>query len=114
MPALRRTYCINFFLSKRTLESEYRYKRYKNKHTSILRKAEKAYYSEELRKVMGNIKNICDVLKKATNRLRKENINCTSFEHNNSSICDPTEISEKRENIDTNRYKNKRDAQKHH
>ena len=83
------------FLSKRTLESEQRYKRYKNKLTSILRRAEKAYYSEELRKVKGNIKNTWDVLKRASNRLKKETVNCTSFQHNSSTICHPAEISQK-------------------
>ena len=44
------------FIRERTQTSEYRYKTYKNKLTSILRLAEKAYYSKMLLEKRGNIK----------------------------------------------------------
>ena len=44
------------FLRERTHTSEYRYKTYKNKLTSILRLAQKAYYSKMLLEKRGNIK----------------------------------------------------------
>ena len=43
------------FIRERTQTSEYRYKTYKNKLTSILRLAEKAYYSQMLLEKRGNI-----------------------------------------------------------
>ena len=49
------------FLRERTHTSEYRYKTYKNKLTSILRLAEKAYYSKMLfRKKMEYQRNMGD------------------------------------------------------
>ena len=50
------------FLRERTQTSEYRYKTYKNKLTSILRLAEKAYYSKMLLEKRGNIKETWAIL----------------------------------------------------
>ena len=50
------------FLRERTHTSEYRYKTYKNKLTSILRLAEKAYYSKMLLEKRGNIKETWAIL----------------------------------------------------
>ena len=59
------------FLRERTHTSEYRYKTYKNKLTSILRLAEKAYYSKMLLEKRGNIKETWAILNTVLGKQRK-------------------------------------------
>ena len=59
------------FLRDRTHTSEYRYKTYKNKLTSILRLAEKAYYSKMLLEKRGNIKETWAILNTLLGKQRK-------------------------------------------
>ena len=54
------------FLREGTQTSEYRYKTCKNKLTSILRLAEKAYYSKMLLEKRGNIKETWAILNTTT------------------------------------------------
>ena len=55
-------YCIKKILRARTLTSEQKYKLYKNKLTTILRFAEKSYYSSLLVANMGYAKSTWNVL----------------------------------------------------
>ena len=59
------------FLRERTHTSEYRYKTYKNKLTSVLRLAEKAYYSKMLLEKRGNIKETWAILNTVLGKQRK-------------------------------------------
>ena len=59
------------FLRERTHTSENRYKKYKNKLTSILRLAEKAYYSKMLLEKRGNIKETWAILNTVLGKQRK-------------------------------------------
>ena len=59
------------FLRERTHTSEYWYKTYKNKLTSILRLAEKAYYSKMLLEKRGNIKETWAILNTVLGKQRK-------------------------------------------
>ena len=59
------------FLRERTHTSEYRYKTYKNKLTSILRLAEKAYYSKTNLEKRGNIKETWAILNTVLGKQRK-------------------------------------------
>ena len=59
------------FLRERTHTSEYRYKTYTNKLTSILRLAEKAYYNKMLLEKRGNIKETWAILNTVLGKQRK-------------------------------------------
>ena len=70
--ACRKKNCLySSFLQERTHTSEYRYKTYKNKLTSILRLAEKAYYSKMLLEKRGNIKETWAILNTVLGKQRK-------------------------------------------
>ena len=50
------------YITNRTLDAEVKYKSYRNKLTSILRKSEKQYYNQLLIEQKGNVKNIWKIL----------------------------------------------------
>ena len=65
------------------------YKSYKNKLTTIMRNAEKKYYSNMLTQVKGDITNTWTVLKNVINKSIKRKSPNGNFEHNGVSINDP-------------------------
>ena len=70
------------FLNSNKPESESKYKIYKNKLTTILRKAEKDYYSNKLLEVKGNMKNTWKVLKSVINKSSRNKKPHSSFNYN--------------------------------
>ena len=60
------------FLKKRTDECESKYKRYKNKLTSILRYCEKQYYTDILYLNKGNIKETWKIINSLINKQSKK------------------------------------------
>ena len=50
------------YIKNRTLDAQVKYKSYRNKLTSILRKSEKQYYNQLLIEQKGNVKNIWKIL----------------------------------------------------
>ena len=51
-----------YYIKHRTLDAQVKYKSYRNKLTSILRKSEKQYYNQLLIEQKGNVKNILKIL----------------------------------------------------
>ena len=84
------------FLKYRTGSSETKYKTYKNKLTSIMRKAERAFYCNKLNEYKSNIKETWKILNDITRRGKKYNQNKISseFKIDNTLICDKKQISE--------------------
>ena len=83
------------FLHHKTIETENRYKQYKNKLVSVLRIAERNYYSSKLLELKGDIKNTWKVLKNVINRKGLNKKPNTTFKYNNEIIEDPKIISSK-------------------
>jgi len=50
------------YLRKKTLESKIKYSKYRNKFTSIIRAAEKAYYANRFESLKGNVKETCNLI----------------------------------------------------
>ena len=74
------------FLKKRTDECESKYKRYKNKLTSILRYCEKQYYTEILDLNKGNVKETWKIINSLINKQSKKKMCCTEFSSNGHTI----------------------------
>lgn len=62
MHANRKIDCIKDFVRSRTQSSEKKYKSYKNKLTSILRKAKMDFYNKKLKEQRGNMKATWNIL----------------------------------------------------
>lgn len=78
----------------RTDEAMAKYKLYRNKLTSILRKAEKIYYLQKLDNVRGNLAKTWKILNSIISRTkRKETVD--EIIHNNKIIQDPKSIADK-------------------
>jgi len=75
----------------RTDESLSKYKTYKNKLTTILRKAEKMYYLEKLNSVRNNLAKTWKILNSVISRTKTKGI-IDEIVHNNKVIQDPTII----------------------
>ncbi|KAI2647708.1 hypothetical protein H4Q32_030226 [Labeo rohita] len=58
----KKNYLYRMFLKKRTEDAECRYKKYKNKLVSIIRKQKKDYYTNLIDKNKGSIKNMWGVI----------------------------------------------------
>ena len=80
------------FLTKKDDISEQNYKRYKNKLTSILRKAERKYYSDKLLQLKGDMKGTWHILKDLINKKSKFSNPNLEFKHNNSVIKTPQAV----------------------
>ena len=89
------------YLKNKTLENVNRYKKYKNKLVSVLRAAEKHYYSTKIEDYKGNVKGTWRILKQIVNKCRNQTY-CQSFKHNNGNIVDKYLITEKFNEFFTN------------
>lgn len=82
------------YVKYQTKDHEIKYKKYKNKLTTILRKAEKDYYYKELNDNKNNMKDTWKTL----NNLMKSNSQCKNaaeyFTHNNKIIKNQMEIAD--------------------
>ena len=83
------------FLRSRTLTSEQKYKLYKNKLTTILRFAEKSYYSSLLGANRGDAKSTWNVLNTVINKKMCPNELPKHFECNGEDISDSSIIANK-------------------
>ena len=75
---------------------------YKNRLTSVLRNAEKKYYSDKLKLVNGDLKKTWSILKQAMNKNHSNNVKCNTFKDNNVTIDDPNVITNKFNEFFTN------------
>ena len=80
------------FLKKRTDKCESKYKRYKNKLTSIRRYCEKQYYTEILDANKGNIKETLKIINSLINKQSKKKMCCTEFSSNGHKIIGDTNV----------------------
>ena len=74
------------FVRSRTLAAEMRYKTYKNKLTTIMRVAEKTYYSKLLTDAKGNAKNTWRILNTVISKKRNTSQLPSHFDFNGQSI----------------------------
>ena len=74
------------WLHKRTDSSVIKYKKYKNKLTSIKRAAEKLYYSNEFKEIEGEIKKTWRLIKKYINNNADKSSNIKEIYLNNKII----------------------------
>ena len=74
------------FLKTRTIVSEEKYKKYKNKLTAILRRCEKQYFTELLEINKGNMKETWKILNGLINKKSKGKQICTEFNGDESKI----------------------------
>ena len=88
----KKNHLYKVFLAKKDTISKQNYKVYKNKLTSILRKAERKYYSNKFIQLKGNIKSTWQVLKGLINKKSKSNNSSLEFKHNSSVLKTPHEI----------------------
>jgi len=76
------------FVVNKTLESERKYKTYKNKLTSVLRFSEKKYYSDLLHENRNNIKSTWKILNNAINRNKSsDRIPDEFYDSNKKRVC---------------------------
>ena len=75
-----------YFLKSRSKQSEYKYKTYKNKLTSILRKCEKNYNTRLLELNKGNLKETWKLLNSIINKKKKTMLLGNEFEKNGEPI----------------------------
>ena len=80
------------YLKTKSDKSLWKYKKYKNKLTSILRLAENHYYTEELNKHKGNIKGTWNVVNLLMNKVRKDQSYASSFISNGKLIHNKEDI----------------------
>ena len=74
------------FVRSRILAAEMRYKTYKNKLTTIMRVAEKTYYSKLLTDAKGNAKNTWRILNTVISKKRNTSQLSSHFDFNGQSI----------------------------
>ena len=86
MLVIRKNRLYKIFLHSRTRTSEIRYKTYKNKLTSILRAAEKQYYSRILADAKGDTKSTWRILNAVNNNKIGTNELPSQFECNGKNI----------------------------
>jgi len=80
------------FLRKRDANSESKYKKYKNLLSSLLRKAEKTYYTELLDANKNNAKETWKTINNITNRKRKKSCFPSEFFDNGNTITSDANI----------------------
>ena len=83
------------FLSKRTKESETKYKTYKNKLTYIKRCCEKQYYSKLLSEKKNDIKATWKILNSVIKKKQPSSNDPDSFNDNGTKVTDKVEIANK-------------------
>ncbi len=89
----KKNYLYKQFLKYRTEQAEIKYKKYKNKLTSILRSAEQIHYSKKLLQHKGDLKMTWKILNEITQRKKKVNNNSPRFNSEGNIISDGKEIS---------------------
>ena len=83
------------FLENRSFDREQRYKRYKNKLTTILRNCERNYYSNLLEKHKNNVKETWKVLNSVINKTKSNDSNFPdTFQDGDKTLCDKSKIAE--------------------
>ena len=82
------------FLKARSDAAEVRYKKYKNKLTSILRYCEKQYYSNLLEESKNNTKETWKIIKSLLNKKSKKSYYPSEFKNNGSTISGNKKIAE--------------------
>ena len=70
-----------------------KYKDYKNKLLSILKKEEKNYYRSEIHSNKNNLRKVWDIIKQVVNRKKGSKIH-EKFIHNDKEIADPKAIAD--------------------
>ncbi len=89
-------------LKHKTEKAEVKYKKYKNKLNSILRKAEKSYYCRKLEEYRNNVKNTWKILNEVTRRKSKSKQCQKEFISEGVMITDGKTISNKFNEFFTN------------
>ena len=92
MHVRKKDHMYKSFIEYRTTQVENKYKQYKNKLITILRKAEKAYYCNKLDEYKGYLKGISKILNKITQRKKKQNLCINEFVSANRAITDGKDI----------------------
>ena len=82
------------FLNARNDTAEVRYKKYKNKLTSILRYYEKKYYSNLLKESKNNTKETWKIIKSLLNKNSQKSYYPSEFKNNGSTISGNKNIAE--------------------
>ena len=80
------------WLIKKNEVTEQRYKKYKNKLTLILKKAEKQYYRNKLENSINDIKGTWAVINEVLRRGKKGNVDCEFVLKNNNKVYDKLDI----------------------
>ena len=98
----KKNYLYQIFLKNRTKQAEIKYKKYKNKLTTIMREVKKDYYTKQLDTKRNNIKEMWKVLNTAIGRGIKTSCFPEFFVENNRVIRDKEEIVDCFNNFFTN------------
>jgi len=88
----KKDYLYKQYILVRTDEALHKYKIYKNKLTSILRKAEKAYYNKRLINNKNDIRNTWKILNTIIRKQNNTQNSCEIFKINNVEVKDKTKI----------------------
>ena len=83
------------YLTKKTSESKLKYSRYRNKFTSIIRVAEKAYYANRFEALKANIKETWNLINSIIKCNLAKKPNVTEIQVNNHILKEPKEIADK-------------------
>ena len=94
MHARKRIIYTEFINTKCTKKLE-KYKRYKNKLTSIIRHSEKLYYNNLLVKYKNDIRSMWSVINKVIKKSKSVSNYPDSFCHNENIVTDKNEIADK-------------------
>ena len=81
-------------LKHNTAESQYKYKVYRNKLNNLIKISKKAYYAQTLKAARWDLKETWKILKDLTKTTKLKSNYPTKFQHNGSTINDPTLIAQ--------------------
>lgn len=90
------------FIKYKTIDAEKKYKKYKNKLTSLIRAAEKLYYQEKLSLHKNDLKKTWSILNEITQRNKKSNELNNEFLLGKKTVCNSKDISDSFNNFFVN------------